>query len=746
MLIECTACHKKYNADQRVAGKRVWCKHCGTVFDVPLPEEVGLEPDQADDLSDLAALAGQEEDLSSASATAVHVTHPTIAPNSKLTGGYSKMERTREADEYGLATDQPFDDRRPNTPFRFPGAAELDQWLPWVLTVGGLLWAAWLYAQWEDGAPVWVNLLRPTVYIGLFLLIIRPLGVMGLRKGAERARLRLPPQSGWRALAIFTLPFLLGSLLWIAGGDVPSLVMGLVAGLVLAVLAMWLLLRLNPPELAPVGISGSAGFIAGCAIVTALIVGGNFALLAAMRSQNKLAEVTSSPLGATLMWDQPPPASPAPAGPSAPEGTPPVVADASQPPQAPAPPAGATSRPAELAMATSPTSPPALTTQPTHAPETVVADTSAPSGATTKPATTTRPTLVENTTEPSFKPASPIVQGIEVMADIGEFDDVIYPLTPSTNAAIVRTRGSEGDVIESWSLNPPKREGTARFNHAAGQRDRYIISPDGDLLVRIVNWPKLAAQVWSFGRQQVIQSIDLDSRYGQGTLLGFANDRQFVMQWQQGPDYGLEYIDAVAGRHLRQVPLPRGQRDLNGYAFSPDGHFIAVPAQYDQGAYIALYEFPSGRPGKRFKLKDIDPHSAVLPAGIAFSPDGRRIAVLFQQNGNGLLLSWNTTGVIPPLEYIYPNGFGFTDRHGLKGTAIQWLDGGAWLLWGRGIIDTDTGRFLGQIGLDDVLDQQWIQPRTVQLIIPSAGGGREQLMRVRFSPDHLADAKHAAAQ
>jgi predicted Zn finger-like uncharacterized protein len=743
MLIECTACHTKYNADQRVAGKRVRCKHCGTIFEVPLQtEDLGLAPDDDDLLDNLASLAGDEEDISSASATAVHIVHPTVAPNSKLTGGYSQMLRTGDAGEYGLASDTSFDDRRPNTPFRFPAAAELDQWLPWILAAGGLLWAASLYFRWEDDAPLWVSLLRPALYIGLFLLILWPLGAMGVRKGAEKARLRPPPQLGWRTLGIFTLPFLLGSLLWIAGGDAVSLIMGLIVGLVLAVLAMWLLLRLTPQELAPVGITGSAGFLAGCAIVAGLILGGNLALLAALRSQNKLAIVTSSPLGATLSWEAPPPASPS-------HHTHPL-ATAKEPNQpAPAkPPAAPASRPAELAMVTAPAEP-SPASRPAQTVETVVAEPPAAPSPSLQPAATTQPAVGENENqakEPAFKPASPIVAAIDPLADVGDFDDVVYPTVPSTHVAIVRTRGSDGDVIESWSLDPLKKEGTARFNHAMGQHDRYIISPDGDLLVRIVNWPKLAAQVWSFGRQQVIQSIDLDGQFGRGTLLGFANSRQFVLQWQRGSEYGLEYLDAVAGRHLRQVPLPRGQRNLDGYAFSPDGHYIAVPAQYDQAAYIVLYEFPSGRSGTRFKLKDIDPRTAVLPAGISFSPDGRRIAVLFQQNGNGLLLCWNTTGLIPPLEYIFPNGFGFTNHRALKGTAIQWLDEGAWLLWGRGIIDTDTGRFLGEVGLDDVQNQQWIKSRTIELTMPSDDPGKQQLVRVQFSPDHLADAKHAAAQ
>src|SRR4051794_8935391 len=33
--IECTHCHKRYNAPDSMAGKKVKCKHCGKVFAIP---------------------------------------------------------------------------------------------------------------------------------------------------------------------------------------------------------------------------------------------------------------------------------------------------------------------------------------------------------------------------------------------------------------------------------------------------------------------------------------------------------------------------------------------------------------------------------------------------------------------------------------------------------------------------------------------------------------------------------------
>jgi hypothetical protein len=321
--------------------------------------------------------------------------------------------------------------------------------------------------------------------------------------------------------------------------------------------------------------------------------------------------------------------------------------------------------------------------------------------------------------------------------------------------AIVRSRGIDGDQIECWSLNPLKKTAEAQFQHERGAHDRYIVSPDGEYLVRVVNWPRLMAQVWSFTSQTVAATLDLKSANGTPELLAFVGPTQFLIQWQHGQSYAMEWLDVKTGQHL-----PRGSgmlpalpdRNLGGYAISPDGKLVAMPTRADVGQMVLFDPTRGAVVGRRLPINDIDPRYPNQPAGVAFSPDGKKLAVLFERNGNGLLLCWDIPSGKLIAEYTYPGGYGFTaqGRHAHAGRAIEWIGNDAWLLWGQGIFDTATGRLLGEPGLPDVTDQHLINPNTVLLTYPAAPGANHQpgaaqrLAVMHLDLPKLAEAKAAA--
>src|SRR5207248_5950555 len=54
IMVECNSCGKQYNAPDSMAGKRVKCKQCGQVFQIPAEGGEGIAVE--DQLSALAAL------------------------------------------------------------------------------------------------------------------------------------------------------------------------------------------------------------------------------------------------------------------------------------------------------------------------------------------------------------------------------------------------------------------------------------------------------------------------------------------------------------------------------------------------------------------------------------------------------------------------------------------------------------------------------------------------------------------
>src|SRR5438094_1353525 len=123
IMVECNSCGKQYNAPDSMAGKRVKCKQCGEVFQIPAEGGPGISVD--DQLSALAALEKSYHEGEAASASVHAEVYKPPAP------GYA----SGEGDEFPLS---PKVFGRPNTRFKYPFAAEVDQYLPAMLVIGGL--------------------------------------------------------------------------------------------------------------------------------------------------------------------------------------------------------------------------------------------------------------------------------------------------------------------------------------------------------------------------------------------------------------------------------------------------------------------------------------------------------------------------------------------------------------------------------------------------------------------------------
>src|SRR5262245_20556292 len=115
----CSSCGRRYQAPDAMAGKRVRCKQCGTIFELPAREA-------AEGSSDLDALAEMERSFHSVNSSSV-----TASPDSATSD-----DTDSEASPAHLPT------RRQNVRFGFSMAREIDDYLPWILILGGVGWLA----------------------------------------------------------------------------------------------------------------------------------------------------------------------------------------------------------------------------------------------------------------------------------------------------------------------------------------------------------------------------------------------------------------------------------------------------------------------------------------------------------------------------------------------------------------------------------------------------------------------------
>jgi len=60
----------------------------------------------------------------------------------------------------------------------------------------------------------------------------------------------------------------------------------------------------------------------------------------------------------------------------------------------------------------------------------------------------------------------------------------------------------------------------------------------------------------------------------------------------------------------------------------------------------------------------------------------------------------------PTSKHVVPVAAGMLGPGGFEGPAFDWLDGGnAYLLYGASVFETETGRFIGDLGMENVRAQ-----------------------------------------
>ena len=683
IMVACPNCQARYRISDKLAGRRVKCRRCGAVVDVPeiyATSSKGAATDSTPGVE--AAKAGGRP------AAAKHQRHGAT---------------TREADTEVLEiadADETTHGLRINTPFAFRFASELDQSTPWLAAVLCMVWIVTSIVRHGAGHEPWMGPTRAALAIIGYVCIVFPIGMVGLRMGMTRVKVGLPHAHRLRGFAVFILPFAFGYAPWIVTGDSADLVTGIVFGLGLGLGLLWLLFRLRAEE-SPI-VLGYAG--TGFVLATALCIGFFSLLNAGMVGVGKANRVqhpfSGSPFGKHFAW--------------LPQVVPPTAA--------PRPP-----------VLLPPLEPPAN--------EPVVA-------------IATQPATLPHVNVALLKSLSPLVR--EIRSPLAEpFDDIILPAVHGPWAAILRHAGPEEDRVELWHTGDWQQRASVRFKHEPNTRDSYIISPNGDYLVRVVAWPGLAAQVWSFRSNQVLRNIDWRGRNETPRLLGFVSNDVFLVQWAgEDRSSSLEQWEAGAGspRSPLTKKLPLYDRSGVSMALSPNGMHLAVATKSADAdgavagvVFVYQLDAPQETPSRALPIAALDPKWPVKPTGMVFSPDSSKLAVLFEQNDNALLLCWRMADNRQIAEYVYPaSPIPDPASRAFSTTVLDWLGDDAWLLCGQVVIDAVANQNLGTLDLrvndlrqdrPSLVSQRVIDAQTCELVY-DAGGGKRQLavLKLKVTP------------
>jgi hypothetical protein len=662
--------------------------------------------------------------------------------------------------------------------FNFPFAAEIDRFLPPLVVLGSLAWLVCETISQNDSHVTWISVVRTALLLLVFAAIVYPVTFLGTQIASRRLKYLLPHGARWRAFACYFPAFAIAAVMWQVGaGTIGSLFAGIVGGLLIALSLHVLLFRLRPDEIVESLVLAGASFVIGIFVAGLLMMAANYFTRNGVVQGHHLAQVPVSPVGVGFDWpaEEPTPLAIAPQPKAllpgdeetpSPQTTPPAAAPSAvaqpapqaaqepaespsvaAPPQAPsqstpeppaAPPSQSPAQEVSPPVAVAPALPAAMphedqssgvpgeisSVPPPVIVKPVVAKSSAVGAA---PATDRLPDFVISSTTPPLP---------------SDMDSIIYPATGSPFRAVVRGRDENGMIpvelwdSRTWNDQPPPTPQTALFAPTSGVDAGLILSPDGRLLARLANFPHTLVQVWSFPDNRIIHTLPLDQN---AKLLGFIDDRRLALLTQQNGAAQLEVWNTATESRVRAVSTPPvGSEVCTGRAISPDGRYFAVatgrlevagrsrgdtPQPSQNIAGLAIYPLDTLTP-RNTRFAGWDPKYPVTPTGMAFSPDGSRVALLFEQSGTGLISCYHTDGVYrPTVEYPFP-GSPVPGRGNkpFSGTAIQWLgtadshSGGLWLLYGQRIIDSATGTTEGDLPTSDAIEQH-IDGDTVELIV-----------------------------
>jgi hypothetical protein len=299
--------------------------------------------------------------------------------------------------------------------------------------------------------------------------------------------------------------------------------------------------------------------------------------------------------------------------------------------------------------------------------------------------------------------------------------DVIHAPGPSSAFALLRRGGPRGgaavreDTLDIYNGRPAAKVATVTFTlENPAVQPSYALSADGQRLARIAEFPKLSVRVTSVADNKEVGVVELDSKFGRPTVLGFITADRVLVRWENGNQFGLEVEDLRAHKHARRVDLPDHDPSPASWAISPDGRQFAYVARTPGKSVINLDSLFEGRP-RQLPVNSIDPKLGIRPSGLAFSADSGKLSVLYVQGATALVASWNARGGPPlpdltisaavqslealPAAAAAAGGRGGGAAAGASPNSLSYVGNGALLIGGSLLIAAADGNPLVELGV-----------------------------------------------
>jgi hypothetical protein len=312
-------------------------------------------------------------------------------------------------------------------------------------------------------------------------------------------------------------------------------------------------------------------------------------------------------------------------------------------------------------------------------------------------------------------------------------------------------------VVQLYTGNPPARSDVQVDPFVVEKKvaQNYVLSNTGETMARLTSFPLLGVQLISTSTGKEIKTVQLDATLGQPHLIGFAANDSIVVLW-----------DRPASKNVIEVLNPKGttpqSQHLTGFiidkfevtptnpVISPDGRQLAAAtyATGEAGASggIDLYDLGPGSQQRRPRTLKVSLPKWTAPNAMAYGPTGQ-LAVYFEQDGDGVLYHFQTSSPNPVHTHTFRGsralapkaeaGAGVGTAVPFVGRALEFVSPSEWLVFGRQLIDVESGKSLGELGVTDARAQRVVDKDTL-LVLACEKNGREQLVQLKLKPDEIA--------
>jgi len=273
----------------------------------------------------------------------------------------------------------------------------------------------------------------------------------------------------------------------------------------------------------------------------------------------------------------------------------------------------------------------------------------------------------------------------------------------------------------------------------------YAISPNGETMARLTSFPLTGVQVISTATGKEIKTIPLDGQGAQPYLIGYGGSTDAVgLLWQRGGggQSAVEVVNTKAVGSVTRITnflIDNCDVSPSNPVISTDGQKLAVATMVGGEGGIDVYNLMDRDPKRRPRTLKIALPRWVPPAGMTWGPQGM-LAAYFEIEGNGVLYHFQTTSpsVAPAHTHVFRGGRALIPQGGqaFVGRTLEFVSPNEWLVFGRQLIDVESGKSLGELGVSEPREQR-VMDKDNLLIVSMAPNGTERLVHVELKPSEV---------